>query len=235
MENSSNFNSAHLIVPASDIQGIKTCMELIIARCDQFGLDNIIRGLAIEAIQHITARSKPCPEASAGEGGGKGLDLDAIERRRKATTDCPWVKCCHSERGGDWWTIHRGVEIDGVITALPGRQLFRVMSSGLQGGNDAAFVAHAREDIDALIAEVKRLRARPVGSLDALREAVAEYLYNMDSQGAKWIYENDFEKKRWRAEADALLAHIGPLLERSSVSAPREPQPESQSKTKGIL
>lgn len=36
---------------------IKDRLDHIIMRCDQYGYDNIVRGLAIEAIQHITSRS----------------------------------------------------------------------------------------------------------------------------------------------------------------------------------
>lgn len=50
-------------VPRVNLEMIKDRLDHIIIRCDQYGHDNIIRGLAIEAIQHIT--SWPAPGAAS--------------------------------------------------------------------------------------------------------------------------------------------------------------------------
>lgn len=71
----------------------------------------------------------------------EALDLDEIERRASAATLGPWM-------------VDRGF----LVLGTSGN-----MSSFRVGTPDAEFMAHARTDIPALIAEVKKLRAeRPV-------------------------------------------------------------------------
>ncbi len=91
------------------------------------------------------------------------LDLDAIERRAAAATPGPWFSeaADHSQerwvstretearigyRGWQGLAAANGCEDDPVAGALVARC-------------NAAFIAHARADVPALIAEVRRLRA----------------------------------------------------------------------------
>jgi hypothetical protein len=67
------------------------------------------------------------------------IDLDAINARCKAATSLPWT----SQPYDDLWEV----------TPVAGGQDYGVFEEA-----DAEFVAHAREDIPALIAEVERLR-----------------------------------------------------------------------------
>lgn len=68
------------------------------------------------------------------------LDLDAIKARAGAATEGPWLNY-----GGENYAIISAPEID---------ELAHVGSTN----NDAEFIAHARTDVPALLAEVERLR-----------------------------------------------------------------------------
>jgi len=87
------------------------------------------------------------------------MNLDEIEARANAATPGPW-------------TYHDGcgyVEVPpyGAIEFKPGWErsvhfLARVHNNHVEGedglGFDGAFIAHARTDVPALVAEVRRLR-----------------------------------------------------------------------------
>lgn len=81
------------------------------------------------------------------------LDLEAIKARCEAATPGPWVNT-----GGRFPKINGG-PIGGCDVAT----LF------FADGADAAFIAHAREDVPALVAEVERLQK----AVAAEREACA--------------------------------------------------------------
>ena len=72
------------------------------------------------------------------------LDIDLIEARANAATPGPWSEAwegeIHAHPGLGWEMVLRVPEADDRPA-------------------DCAFVAHAREDIPALIAEVRRMRA----------------------------------------------------------------------------
>lgn len=72
------------------------------------------------------------------------LDLDAIKARTDAATPGPWIA------GGAFthpWEVC-------IAAHLPFVELIHTA----QGGADAEFIAHARQDVPALLAEAKRLR-----------------------------------------------------------------------------
>lgn len=69
------------------------------------------------------------------------LDLEAIEARAKAATPGPWVV-----GPGAFWNYVVGSDEHGD-------------HAGAQEKEDAAFIAASREDVPALVAEVRRLRA----------------------------------------------------------------------------
>ena len=68
------------------------------------------------------------------------VDLKAIKTRYEAATPGPWVPEHYSL---DDWEI------------IP---VARGQDYGICGQSDAEFIAHAREDIPALIVEIERLR-----------------------------------------------------------------------------
>ena len=93
------------------------------------------------------------------------LDLEAIKARAEAATKGPWGArelpqmvrganaTLHSAHGtGEVWSVEFSPEIGSTVSI-----------------SDAEFIAHARTDIPALIAEVERLR----GIVDRVREVHA--------------------------------------------------------------
>lgn len=64
--------------------------------------------------------------------------------------------------------------------------------------DDAEFIAHAREDIPALLAEVERMRAR--------EEAVMTFAEFVAGQRPEWIRDDSMLRRRMVEEARALLA-----------------------------
>lgn len=86
----------------------------------------------------------------------KTIDLDPIEARVQRATPGPWAEGAGQVRGG---------ETRELIIAADGRTIIAMAYGGYGHPTpdctreDRAFIAHAREDVPALIAEVKRLRA----------------------------------------------------------------------------
>lgn len=86
------------------------------------------------------------------------LDLDAIQARADAATPGPWTveegAGAEGLRDG-WWEYERracNVETDLEFVTTDGDGM------GASSRADAEFIAHARTDVPALIAEVRRLR-----------------------------------------------------------------------------
>ena len=97
------------------------------------------------------------------------IDLEAIESRVNAATPGPW----HTKLG-DGVTF----DIQAVVTSATGeicghRQLGYRDARNYE--NNADFIAHAREDIPALLAEVKR-QADEIEAVTAERDAAVEDL-----------------------------------------------------------
>jgi len=67
------------------------------------------------------------------------IDLDVIKARCNAATSLPWTAQLYD---GDWWEI---------------KPVAMGQDYGICEQPDAEFIAHAREDIPALIAEVEQL------------------------------------------------------------------------------
>jgi len=110
------------------------------------------------------------------------LDLDAIKRRCEAATVPPWALELHD-------TDDPGVVLPGRVSSVPGstgnavvvfEEDGRIVPCDLSEAEDVAnlqFIAHAREDVPALLAEVERLRAATNYTLlteevDRLRDAL---------------------------------------------------------------
>ena len=100
-------------------------------------------------------------------------ELQAIEERANKASNAPWLIEAGDYSGHNW--------LVGTITVSLGESYRddkayfvttrNVHASELEGdaSTDAEFIAHARSDVPALIAEVRRLRAK--------LDAVPEYLF----------------------------------------------------------
>ncbi|MER6534346.1 hypothetical protein ABT215_11145 [Streptomyces sp900105755] len=90
----------------------------------------------------------------------KTLDLDSIEARKNAATPGPWG--AHRDLSAVYTvqarprTTRFGMETDGDIATLAADR------SDAENYANAAFIAHAREDVEQLVAEVRHLRAELV-------------------------------------------------------------------------
>ena len=73
------------------------------------------------------------------------LDLEPIKAREVAATEGPWIVAGHTREDGERWVVFRGGKGE---------------DSSILQDQDAEFIAHARQDIPALIAEVEALRQR---------------------------------------------------------------------------
>ena len=104
------------------------------------------------------------------------LDLDIIKARYEATTGRSWKHCQHPPTGDHW--------VEGA----------RVLVTGMIGAADAEFIAHAREDIPALVAEVKRMRAD------------LEFWEKVEAP--RWVERHEAEKQQIRDEVVALTAQL---------------------------
>lgn len=83
-----------------------------------------------------------------------GLDLAAVEARTAAATRGPWLAASDNGR-------KTGIAVVGTAAARGTGQAIAVFAgTGGRRHQDAAFTAHAREDVPALLAEVRRLRER---------------------------------------------------------------------------
>ena len=117
------------------------------------------------------------------------LDLDAIEARAEAATPGPWT----ARLRDDMWEINDGSGSN-FVSIVESCWLPDDCDAGQYGGipdvDDARFIAHARADIPALVAELRAARevveAAPVaitlrtdeafyGAMNRLADALAAY------------------------------------------------------------
>lgn len=100
------------------------------------------------------------------------LDLDAIKARVEAATPGPW-KADGGEVSQHWsrpepWQEVVSTEVSCMSYCYGGT------ARGVERDADAEFIAHARTDVPALVAEVERLRARE-GRVRALAARYGEF------------------------------------------------------------
>jgi hypothetical protein len=87
------------------------------------------------------------------------LDLEAIKARAEAATDGPWSREFHHDENA----------IIAILPPLPKRKRARKIIIGREsygyddpglfpGDDDVEFIAHARQDVPDLLAEIERLR-----------------------------------------------------------------------------
>lgn len=164
------------------------------------------------------------------------LDLDGIEARANAATPGPWCT--------DSWEIYQGSEYEAGAEWIG--ETCRGRVEGLaQDRADAAFVAAARTDVPALLAEVRRLRAelaaetrlhsgtiddrdRAQDMADKLAYAVApeEVIGEHSSMNCPW--ENALDLITPMAEVDKLrqqVAAVADLCDAAEKQATRWEQP----------
>jgi hypothetical protein len=85
------------------------------------------------------------------------IDLDAIRQREQAATEGPWI---HTGRNH---ISTPDIHVDEANWGGEGLNGYRLVCDGDEGAwraADAEFIAHAREDIPALLAEIDRLRSQ---------------------------------------------------------------------------
>lgn len=98
------------------------------------------------------------------------LDLDAIKDRMAKASSGPWRWQRDYELNGKQWALHNPEQPDGGVGDGRKRVIdfYLVLATDLKTDMDGVpldrtpnfqFIAHAREDIPALVAEVERLRA----------------------------------------------------------------------------
>lgn len=118
------------------------------------------------------------------------LDIDAIETRLAMASPGPW-RVKPSDNG----SIHRGtvqVEENGRMIEVIA-ECYCGASEG-HGLRNAEMIAHAPEDLEALIEEVKRLRKHAFASRWALRLWAEGYDRVMDSEGFPAYTKNMIRK-----------------------------------------
>lgn len=89
------------------------------------------------------------------------LDLDSIKARCEAATEGPW----HREHGD-----YGCVSIGNFGWVVDGPNCPQYDEDTPQGHADAEFIAHARTDVPALVAEVERLRAEVERHMRMIRD-----------------------------------------------------------------
>ncbi len=107
------------------------------------------------------------------------LDLESIKKREQAAIDAPWG---WQRFGKEMMLVAQWGPLPVVLAAngndIEARERMTGLLQPITACNaDADFIAHARTDIPALIAEVERLREtlkRSELAADCLREAIAE-------------------------------------------------------------
>ena len=126
--------------------------------------------------------------------------LKAIEERANKASNAPWIVEAGDYSGANWMIGATSVFLGG--SAWDDKSYYittqNVHASELEGDakTDAEFIAHAREDVPALIAEVRalwsKLDAVPVEAIRKVRTAAEMDGYTNDDFD-EWFYEFDKE------------------------------------------
>ncbi len=116
------------------------------------------------------------------------FDLEAIKARIEAATTGPWTHEIGEYSGDNWLigSLYLGTGLDNNTHTVH-VTTDHIHASELWGegaGGDADFIAHAREDVPALVAEVERLQAEA----EAVREKV-EWYDMMHTPEPAWVRE----------------------------------------------
>jgi hypothetical protein len=128
---------------------------------------------------------------------GDQLDLDAIEARASSATPGPWEARQNAPTmSGAVWNLR--------VAGEPG---VKAMVTEYQHGSaNADFIAHAREDVPALVAEVRRLRSF-AAEVQGVRNMV-ERDANLDPEGDQWATGNRVACRGILKELDGALGML---------------------------
>ena len=123
------------------------------------------------------------------------LDLEAIKARAAAATEGPWewdnpTIGQHWSRPEPWATV-----VDDEVNC--GGYCYGGSSSPIKSDADGQFIAHAREDVPALVAEVERLQAKVAAFADIEEAHNGSYRMLRDQSG---MTELVAEVERLRAQ-----------------------------------
>lgn len=127
--------------------------------------------------------------------------LDAIQERVDAATDGPWVegtRCVFTE------DYARAIVSDSLVE-VPGMTPY---AEAVQNPADVALIAHAPEDLAALLAEVERLRALTTVTEDMVERGKAAHHEAFNAWKAKRSLE-DADNRKSAAMRAALNAALG--------------------------
>lgn len=123
-------------------------------------------------------------------------DLDAIEARVKAATPRPWV---HEPSQPE---LQHAAQVFGPIG--DGDAICDFWGSNPRADADAAFIAHAREDVPALIARVRDLEARNLRMMEDGREPMREDYNRMRER----VTEQERRNLHLRAQINAVAERL---------------------------
>jgi len=130
-------------------------------------------------------------------------DIEAIAARAAAATPGPWV-VRERLRG-------KGAQTFGHVIILEDRSGYPgAVLEGMRANTDADFIAHAREDIPALIERLQAVKAEA--------EELTDSLIAVNQQHAEAIIERD----RWREDAERLAEGIAAGAKLYSSATPRQ-------------
>lgn len=130
------------------------------------------------------------------------LDLDAIRARTAAASPGPWQPDVKLVRRGGRGGVH---SVEQLWVDSPGRCVCNVgLAEYAAVEHDAVFIAHAREDVPALIAEVERLREREKNLTGAYETAWAHH-----EERVRQLNEAQAEVELLRAAMERIVAWYG--------------------------
>ena len=127
--------------------------------------------------------------------------FDAIRERVDATTEGPWTR----------WA---GLDDRDNSVASDGREDAPTVADVIPEKDDAVFIAHAREDVPALLAEVERLRALTTVDKDMV-ERGSRTFYEYPTPGLDASLRTDWDRLT-KASPDVAVnyrAHVRAVLE----------------------
>ena len=154
----------------------------------------------IRATDEPDERTTPAPVGAA-----VALDLDAIEARVNAATPGPWWV----EQVGDFG------DKSAVIECVRWRGYLNTLHLG-EDTPTAEFIAHAREDVPALVAEVRRLTEAENDAIRAHDDLEVKLAASM-ADADRLVTENGLWRERngsWRTRAESAEAEVVTLRAR---------------------
>jgi len=143
-----------------EMQGFYIGRHLATCECSTDEGRDLVRAIVASLDEHA-------PGAGRKEGGMSEDELKAIEERAAQATPGPWkVRGCRT--GYDACAI---VDADG-LPIVQDTDRDECTHLAVQDGADAAFIAHAREDVPRLCAEVRRLQGELGKAVELLESVV---------------------------------------------------------------